>query len=914
MKLFPSSFRNRLALLFVGLAFIVGAPAYWYIDQLYFKQLVTDHGYSLRDHATAIAAVMYQYLRESQHELTMFALSPSFRDAPFDSTAIPLLLEQLQRNDPHYSWIALADRSGVVRAATGGLLVGSNVGAEPWFISGRRHSWIGDLRDAGPLGALLPRQPGEEPPGLIDVAAPVLDATGGVRGVMVARTDWRWMTQLVEAMTPRNAKQEELEILIVNGDNRILYPERAAALSAPATPPAGRPFVLDRGGNGRAYVTTVIPVPEMNPAAPLRWRVVMRQPVSHVMTEVDSLQRVVVVFALTAATLFLLLAWWAASRISRPLEQLAGLAKRIEEGDESVELQVRTGSMELRSLVEAVRGMAATLINRREALAATNVRLEQQVAERTAELSSALERMTLSETLYRTFFEQSPLGITLVDTATGRIRECNKRFTEIIGRPLEELAGLDWKTITHPDDLAMCELNIARLESGEISGYRLNKRYLRPDGVLVWVNLTVALVFRGDDQRRSLLALVEDITERRESEERLRCVTDTASDAILMMNPQGEITFWNPAAEKILGYSAGEALGQNLHELLTSERDLAAHLAAIDGFRRTGQGPAMGKTVELSTRRKDGVEIPVALSLAAVRLQGGGHAVGILRDIIERKEYECALEQARTAAETANQAKSEFLANMSHEIRTPLNGIMGMAQLLDYTEPTEEQQEYLDAIRTSSLSLLSLINDVLDLSKIESGKIELEHRTFSLRGSVSDVVKTQISLIHGKGLSVRTEIPADVPDSLTGDQLRVKQILLNLLGNAIKFTDRGGIVITVSVEERRDDSALLEIGVTDTGVGISPEALKKIFDPFVQADSSTTRQYGGTGLGLAICTRLAELMGGSIRVESREGGQHLLPAAPRSGQRSGRGTPRPEERGQGASPLDRSGAPHPARG
>ena len=226
---------------------------------------------------------------------------------------------------------------------------------------------------------------------------------------------------------------------------------------------------------------------------------------------------------------------------------------------------------------------------------------------------------------------------------------------------------------------------------------------------------------------------------------------------------------------------------------------------------------------------------------------------------------------ARDQADAANLAKSEFLANMSHEIRTPLNGIMGCTQLLEFTALTDEQREYLSIITTSSDNLLFLINDILDLSKIEAGKIELERHDFSLRGSIKDVIKTQASLAHSKGLSIKVEIPAEVPDNLSGDQLRLKQIVLNLLGNAIKFTPKGGITISLSVSERCEDSALLTLGVTDTGIGIGPDAVEKIFEPFRQADSSTTREFGGSGLGLAICTRLAELMGGSIRVESALG-------------------------------------------
>jgi signal transduction histidine kinase/ActR/RegA family two-component response regulator len=270
--------------------------------------------------------------------------------------------------------------------------------------------------------------------------------------------------------------------------------------------------------------------------------------------------------------------------------------------------------------------------------------------------------------------------------------------------------------------------------------------------------------------------------------------------------------------------------------------------------------------------RKDGSIFPVILNATPI-MKGTAPVgfLGVMTDISERKKNEVALLEAKQAAEQASRAKSEFLANMSHEIRTPMIGIIGYGELLAATALNDEQKQYVATICASGDNLMALINEILDLSKIEAGKFDIDRKDFSLRKCIMELVTTQQTQLLSKGLSCNISIPAGLPDLLVGDPLRIKQVLLNLLGNAIKFTIQGAITLSASVAQRSDDKILLDIAVEDTGIGIPAEALACIFDPFTQADGTTSRRFGGTGLGLSICQRLTNLMGGSLRVNSREG-------------------------------------------
>ncbi len=398
----------------------------------------------------------------------------------------------------------------------------------------------------------------------------------------------------------------------------------------------------------------------------------------------------------------------------------------------------------------------------------------------------------------------------------------------------------------------------------------------RKDGSTVWTEVVTTYGLNGENGHVEVIGVTRDIAERkraeqslRESEEKFRLAFDNANTGMCLVDLRGKLLQVNEKMSAIFGYEKRELENMSVNDLAVSE-DVGL---STEFIHRAVDGTADHEKFEKRYRHRQDHVIHglVASSLVRDAQSRPLYFISQVEDIGERKLYEHELRQARDAAERAARAKSEFLSNTSHEIRTPLNGIVGMVQILEHTQLTDEQKECLHTIETSSNNLLSLINNILDLSKIEAGKIELEQVDFSLRDCLGEVVAIQSSLVWNKGLSLRIEIPDDVPDNLNGDQLRLKQILLNLLGNAVKFTNQGGVCTTVAVAKRRNDIVFLKISVTDSGIGIGAEAIEKIFDPFTQADASTTRRYGGTGLGLSICARFAELMGGRILAESTVG-------------------------------------------
>ncbi len=384
--------------------------------------------------------------------------------------------------------------------------------------------------------------------------------------------------------------------------------------------------------------------------------------------------------------------------------------------------------------------------------------------------------------------------------------------------------------------------------------------------VVTFMILGLSLLTSLVDRRFSAQTLELEASERRYHQ-----ILESALDAFVGMDSGGLITDWNAQAAGTFGWLRSEAMGQMFSRTIISESYREAHEQELRHFLASGEGPMLNKRIEITALHRDGREFPAELTISAIA-EGGTHRfAAFARDITERKRSERELLTAKETAEQSNQAKSEFLANMSHEIRTPMNGILGMTELLLDTALTAEQREHLSLVRFSAESLLLIINDILDFSKIEAGKMELVSIPFELRESLGETMMALSFRAHQKGLELVYEVQPDVPEALLGDPGRIRQILINLIGNAIKFTEHGEIFVRVDEPSPGSATGTLHFTVKDTGVGIPVEKQEKIFEAFSQADGSMTRKYGGTGLGLTISVRLVEMMGGRVWLESEPG-------------------------------------------
>ncbi len=574
--------------------------------------------------------------------------------------------------------------------------------------------------------------------------------------------------------------------------------------------------------------------------------------------------------------------------------------------------------------------------------------------------------------------------------------------SELKDQPLFDL--LELCDTDNPSTISNSESVKLAISSGQ-THHKEDGCFLCKNRDLLYVSYTVNPIMTAGDEVSSAVLVFIDITksklaedDQRESEERVRTIADSARDAIIMIKGSGEITFWNPAAVKMFGLSSGEVMGKDMHSLIVPNTYREAYTKGLEQFIDTGEGNAIGKTLEVTAKYRDGHEFPVEISLSSINIKGEWQSVGIVRNISERKQAEEALREserrlntlltsipdavlyqsgvnryvssnaekmlgypidkitgeptffasiihpddrkrvdnivkkwigtgtqgaiememrvrkfdgsyiwlldrmvkiastegeadeflgvmiditerkrteqeltfAKNAAEEANHAKSEFLSNMSHELRTPLNSVIGFTNILLKKTDNFRIKDitYLERILDNGKHLLTLINEILDLSKIEAGRMDVELSRVSLDDLILETINQLDGQVRGKNIKLTTELPHTIAP-IAADPNKIKQILINLIGNSIKFTEKGSITIRVTVEAKSNHPVC--ISVSDTGIGISEDRLETIFEAFKQAEASTTRKYGGTGLGLTISRSLCQLMGYRLEVSSEVG-------------------------------------------
>jgi len=1004
MNLIPQRFRARLALLFGGLALIIGLPMVLSITRVYEDQLIADRGETLHDLASAAATLVGENLRERLREITHLARSPLFQHADLDSPALRASLEEVQSAYRLYSWIGLADPAGQVRAATGGLLVGVDVSQRPWFQLGLKGPYIGDLHEALLLSRLLPQNAVATSIRFIDFTTPVRDAQGALRGVLGVHAHWDWARAVIQVLTPHQTSG--VEIFLVNRNGQVLYPEAAGS---PAKLPPGLTadshYVVTPWDGAQLYLSVLAPVPEVLPDQPLGWRISVRQPQALALAQIGALRTRMVILALAAVLLFAALAWWSAWRFAQPLGQLVAVARRIEAGEEDLVPALQTGSVEFHDLAKALRTLAATLIRRREALSASEERfryamdastdgiwdwnlqtgyvyyspgyarmmgyepgtLAQDVStwigllhpEERERVVATAQRLLKDPGQYELEFrlrtakdgyrwvlsrgkvverdageavlravgthvditERKRLELELrrfrqiVEVSSERLAFADRNLRFMVANPAyaamyastpEQLCGRALAEFLPPAILAEVKPHLEAALSGEPQHFQIQSAF--PDGRTTYVEIEQQ-PFWQDGEVQGVVASIHDLTEIRaaqadleaerthleervvertaellaaqaqlqealervgRSEARFRTMFEEAPLGIALTDSRtGQIFEVNPRLAAIAGRSREELISIDWMRI-THPDDVQVDL---DHMARLNAGEISGFSLNKRYLRPDGSPVWIAMTIAKFsmeRVEGPCHLC-MIKDITAQREQEEALRTAKQAAEAANLAKSEFLAHMSHEIRTPMNAVLGLAQVLERTALDDRQRPMVQQVRAAGESLLAILNDILDLSKIEAGQLSLERRLFALAPLLTHVRSLLGDGARSKGLELVVAAPPPLAGGLIGDPLRLEQILVNLIGNAIKFTDRGEVQVAITPLEATPERVRLRFAIRDTGIGISPEVQMTLFTPFIQADAGISRRFGGTGLGLAISKRLVELMGGEIGVDSQPG-------------------------------------------
>ena len=565
-----------------------------------------------------------------------------------------------------------------------------------------------------------------------------------------------------------------------------------------------------------------------------------------------------------------------ARRFGEPLNALADESARI--GRMELEQPVATDApwREVTQLAAAIEGMRQHLQRARRAQEDAQIELEIKVTRRTHALRQSQDILKKRETFFRTIFDNA--AVSIISLTPERVPTLvNPAFARFVDQPIDTL-------LAHPENIVLpaeiqARMNdvLPQMTSGQSKSFRQEFQFIDSRGNITWGDVQIAPVRDEDGKLDSLLITILDVTDRREIEAELirqfsflQALLDTIPNAIFYKGADTRFLGCNQAYERFFGINRHQFIGKRVLDLDYIPAEIRAAYQAEDEMVIAECGKV---TREVQMQDANSRLADTLYSISGFRSPDGtpGGLIGIIVDISPLKEAKRTAEKAQAAAEMAAAAKADFLANMSHEIRTPMNAVIGMTHLALQTDLTSRQRNYLSKVDNAAKGLLGIINDILDLSKIEAGMMHFEQAPFSLDASLRHLGDVCSLKARERGLELLYDVAPDVPDHLIGDSLRLVQVLLNLVGNAIKFTEAGEVSVVVHRLASTDGRVELSFEIRDTGIGMSADQQAKLFSAFTQADTSTTRKYGGTGLGLSICKRIVDMQGGSISVTSRLG-------------------------------------------
>ncbi|MHC1710626.1 MAG: PAS domain S-box protein [Solidesulfovibrio sp.] len=786
---------------------------------------------------TALAAANTQSILENASDV-LFGLSKLEAIIALTPSGARQVLDQAKEIFPNFASLSLLRPDGSPQAST--LASGDNVNSAdlPWVRQALATKKLA-------MSALPPDNHGDLAG--ISLVQPVLRASGDVVGLCVLTLRLNWFSLLFE----NNRIPDAAEACLFDEHGGVLasWPHNPQKSGTPL--PDGKSILAHAdaasestwtgpGLDGSPYYFVVATVMHESPH-----RLLLRLglPARAVIGPLDAaLHRDMLVLGLAVALALLAAHLFSRAFVLRPTQQLAQMAKAMAGGDLDRRSGMADGQGEMAELGQALDRMADNLRQR--------IRLTQEI------------------------IDAIPAPVFYKDL-DGRYQGCNKAYEQNI-HPLATILGKTAPEVEPPDQAERCvEIDRKALKNpGRTMEYETAVTF--QDGSIHDMVFFKSVFDAASGRPAGIVGVGLDITARKQSERELlasetkyRALLASMRDGFVVVAPNNRIVESNPAFREMLGYTDAE-LARMTYFDITPE---IWHEAEETLLRTAVDTHGFSDVFEKEYRRKDGSIFPVALRLHRYPSRAGDDCryFAIVRDITDVKGIEADLRSAKEAAETANRAKSDFLAKMSHDIRTPLHAVIGMTELTLGTELSPQQRDSLETVRESAGSLLELINGVLDISRIEARKLEVTREDFDLRRTLAATIRTMRPQALRKELSLTLAISPRTPRFVKGDQVRLRQILVNLIGNALKFTEQGGVTVQVRPapgESPPPGQTLLECSVADSGVGIQPDRLGRIFEMFTQADSTVSRQYGGTGLGLAICKELAKLMGGRIEARS----------------------------------------------